>query len=576
MADSARKKIPIGNEFFEELRNEGYYYVDKTGFIRDLLQNGAKVCLFTRPRRFGKTLNMSMLKAFFEIGCDPELFKGLKIAEEKSICEEYMGKFPVLFFSLKGVEGEKFTDARSMLCSALGKEALRFQFLLESNRLTDREKALYRQLIAEDPSNQELFPMSDAVLYGSLQTLSGLLYKHYGQKAIILIDEYDVPLAKAFGYGYYDRMTLCIRNLFGQALKTNDSLQFAVLTGCLRIAKESIFTGLNNLKVFSISDRRFSEFFGFTDREVRDFLEYYQCLPCYEIVKEWYDGYQFGNVSVYCPWDVLNYCDGFYGEGLKEPQNYWVNTSGNDIIRYFLEKSDAGTAKREMERLMEGKPIEKKICQELTYRELYDSMENLWSVLFATGYLTQRGKPENGMFQLAIPNEEIHDIFASQIMEYFQEKARKDGAALEAFFIAFQNGDAAEVERRFRQYLKKTISIRDNAVRNDWKENFYHGILLGLLNFKEDWIISSNRESGKGYSDILVELEEEQIGIVIELKYAGKGQLEAKCREALEQIEGKEYDEYLREEGMQTILKYGIACEGKECKVVLGKEETKV
>ena len=568
MEKPMRKKIPIGIEDFEEIRTEDFYYVDKTGFICDLLQNGAKVSLFTRPRRFGKTLNMSMLRAFFEIGCASEIFEGLEVAKEETLCGRYMGKFPVVFVSLKSIHADSYATARRMAIKTINREVRRQKARLDAKKLTPEDKAAWASLSTEE--------MDDADLFHSLQRLTELLQKYYGQKAIVLLDEYDVPLAKSFEYGYYDQMVLFIRNLFEEVLKTNDSLYLAVLTGCLRIAKESVFTGLNNLKVFSISDRRFAEYFGFTDREVRDFLEYYQCPQCYEIVKEWYDGYQFGNASVYCPWDVLNYCDRFYGEGLKEPQNYWVNTSGNDIIRHFLEKSDVGKAKREIERLMEGKPVEKKICQELTYRELYDSMENLWSVLFAAGYLTQRGNRESGMFQLAIPNREIHNIFSSQIMEHFQEKARKDGAALEAFCIAFQNGDAAEVEQRFRQYLKKTISIRDNAVRNDLKENFYHGILLGLLNFKEDWIISSNRESGKGYSDILVELEEEQIGIVIELKYAGKGQLEAKCREALEQIEGKEYDEYLREEGMQTILKYGIACEGKECKVVLGKEETKV
>lgn len=572
MGNPIRKKIPIGNEFFEDLRNGGYYYVDKTGFIRDLLQNGGQVSLFTRPRRFGKTLNMSMLQSFFETGCAPELFEGLEIAGEKSICEEYMGKFPVVSISLKNIEGEDFTASRSQMCAIIGKEALRYQFLLESSKLTSREKALYSQLIAEDPESKELFHMSDAVLCGSLQTLSSLLHKHYGQKAIILIDEYDVPLAKAFDCGYYDQMVRFIRNLFGQALKTNHSLQFAVMTGCLRIAKESIFTGFNNMNVFSVLDGRFAEYFGFTDREVKDILEYYRCPHCYGTVKEWYDGYQFGQVGVYCPWDVLNYCDRYSGEGLEEPQDYWLNTSGNDIIRRFLEKSDAGTAKRELEKVIAGEPVEKKICQELTYRGLYDSMENLWSVLLATGYLTQRGKQGRGMFQLAIPNMEIRDIFTSQIMEYFQEKVGKDGAALEAFCKAFQNGDAIEVERRFQEYLKKTISIRDSAARNDLKENFYHGILLGLLGYKEDWVVSSNKESGKGYSDILVELEEERIGIVIELKYAGKGQLETKCQEALEQIEGKGYDAYLREEGMQTILKYGIACEKKECKVLVRKE----
>ena len=563
MADSARKKIPIGNEFFEELRNEGYYYVDKTGFICDLLQNGAKVCLFTRPRRFGKTLNMSMLKAFFEIGCNPELFKGLEIAEEKSICEEYMGKFPVLFLSLKDVGADSYLTAQKLLVKAINEEARRQKRMLDSRKLLPEEKDAWDSFLAEN--------MDEAGIQSSLRTLTELLYQSYGQKAIVLIDEYDVPLAKAFEQGYYDSIVPLIRGMFSQVLKTNASLQFAVLTGCLRISKESIFTGLNNIVVYSIADVEFSQYFGFTDSEVHKLLEEYNLTDCYRDIKEWYDGYHFGNTEVYCPWDVLYHCHKLCVNPKAKPKDYWINTSGNDIIQHFLEKSDVGTAKREIEQLMEGKPIEKNICQELTYRKLYDSMENLWSVLFAAGYLTQRGNRESGMFQLAIPNREIHNIFSSQIMEHFQEKARKDGAALEAFCIAFQNGDAAEVEQRFRQYLKKTISIRDNAVRNDLKENFYHGILLGLLSFKEDWVISSNRDSGKGYSDILVELEEEQIGIVIELKHAGKGQLEAKCQEALEQIERNKYDECLRAEGMEKILKYGIACEKKNCKVMLGK-----
>ncbi len=568
MENPMGKRIPIGIENFEEIRTEGFYYVDKTGFICDLLQSGAKVSLFTRPRRFGKTLNMSMVRAFFEIGCAPEIFAGLEVAGKEALCKQYMGKFPVVSISLKNIHADSYVTARKLAIKTVNEEVRRQKRRLDSRKLSKEDREAWASLSTEK--------MDDADLFNSLHRLTELLQKYYGQKVIVLLDEYDVPLAKSYDYGYYGQMLLLIRNLFEQVLKTNDSLYLAVMTGCLRIAKESVFTGLNNLKVFSIQDARFSEYFGFTDKEVRELLAYYKCPHCYETVKAWYDGYQFGNINVYCPWDVINYCDGFLAEGRKEPQNYWINTSGNDIIWRFLEMSDTGTAKRELEKLIAGELVEKKIRQGLTYRELYDSIENLWSVLLATGYLTQHGKTESGTSQLAIPNMEVRDIFISQIMEYFQEKVKKDRAALEAFCTALQNGDAEDVEQKFQQYLKKTISIRDNAIRNDLKENFYHGILLGLLSYKEDWIISSNKESGKGYSDILVEIEDEGIGIVIELKYAGKGKLETKCQEALEQIEGKGYDEYLREEGMKAILKYGIACEKNECKVVLGKEGAKV
>ena len=555
-----------------EIRAGDYYYIDKTGFIRDLLQESGKVTLFTRPRRFGKTLNMSMLKAFFEIGCSPEIFEGLEIFKETELCEKYMGKYPVLSITLKGVEEENFTDACSRLRSVLGKEALRFQFLLQSSKLTEYEKALYRQLILEAGDNKEIFAMSNAILSESLQTLSGLLHKHYGQKAIILIDEYDVPLAKAFEAGYYDQMLLLIRSLFGQALKTNASLEFAVLTGCLRISKESVFTGLNNLKVFSLTNRRFSQYFGFTDQEVRELLEYYGCAHCYEAVREWYDGYQFGSTNVYCPWDVLNYCDSFYGEGEEMPQNYWINTSGNDIIRTFIQMSEKSFARHEMEQLLSGGTVAKEIRQDLTYRDLYDSIENMWGVLFATGYLTSRGQAGDGRLSLAIPNKEVQEIFARQLIQYFQEAATKDGAAMEAFCTAMQEGDAAEVERRFQAYLRKTVSIHDYSVRNSLKENFYHGILLGFLSFKEGWTVASNRETGEGYSDIVIVIEEESTGVIIEVKYPQSGDIEAACQEALAQIGQMRYGEFLRDQGIQTIFKYGIACWKKRCRVVLEKE----
>lgn len=560
-----KKKLPIGIENFEKIRTEGFYYIDNTGLIRELLQNWGEVNLFTRPRRFGKSLNMSMLKSFFEIGCDSALFDGLKITGEKALCDEYMGKFPVISISLKSVSGADFTTARAMMCTVIAQEALRFQFLLKSDRLTELERQQYARLVM---SNEEGFVMSNADLMSSLLTLSVLVQKHYGQKVIILIDEYDVPLDKAMQAGYYDDMVNLLSNLFGQALKTNDSLQFAVMTGCLRVSKESIFTGLNNLKVLTIMDVQFDEYFGFTDREVRDLLDYYEMSDLYDTVKEWYDGYHFGNVDVYCPWDVICYCDKLRTNPDEFPGNYWSNTSGNGIIRQFIEMA-RGITRQEIEQLMAGDTVEKIVRQELTYKELYDSIDNMWSILFTTGYLTQKGKPEGRKITLAIPNKEIREIFESQIMEWFRDTTHQDGAALEAFCEAFEEGNAAGVEEKFNAYLKKTISIRDTGVRKNQKENFYHGILLGLLGYKDSWSVSSNTETGEGYSDILVEIDDKEIGIIIEVKYAENADFEAGCRKAMDQIEKKHYEETLVDAGMQTIFKFGIACYKKRCRVVV-------
>ncbi len=563
-----KKKLPIGIEDFKEIRTQGFYYVDKTGLIRELLQNWGKVNLFTRPRRFGKSLNMSMLSNFFDIGCDSVLFDGLEISEEKELCEEYMGKFPVISISLKGVSGADFTTARAMMCSIIGNEALRFHFLLESDKLNDSEKMLYKQMISVDDTGRETYVMPDSVLMESLKNLCTLLQKHYGQKVIILIDEYDVPLDKAMQAGYYEEMVSLIRNLFGQALKSNNSLQFAVLTGCLRVSKESIFTGLNNLRVLTIMNVQFDEYFGFTDQEVIGLLDYYDLSEFYDTIKEWYDGYHFGNVDVYCPWDVICCCDELRVNPEAQPETYWSNTSGNGIIRNFIEMA-RGVTKQEIERLMAGDTVEKIVRQELTYKELYDSIDNMWSILFTTGYLTQKGRPEGRKLTLAIPNKEIQEIFESQIMEWFQDTARQDGAALDSFCEAFREGDASGVEEKFNVYLRKTISIRDMAVRKDKKENFYHGILLGLLGYKDSWIVLSNPEAGEGYSDILVEIEDEDIGIIIEVKYAENADFEAGCREAIDQIEQKHYEEKLVDDGMRTIFKFGIACYKKRCRVVI-------
>lgn len=562
----AVKKLPIGIEDFHKLRSEDFYYVDKTGLITELLHNWGEVNLFTRPRRFGKSLNMNMLKYFFSYGCDPALFDGLAIARETGLCEKYMGQFPVISVTLKGVDARSFEDARAALGTVIGNEALRFRFLLDSSRLSEEEKLRYRNLITIDRSGRQEFAMSEETLRGSLLLLSQLLCAHYGQKVILLIDEYDVPLDKAQHAGYYDEMVDLIRSLFGRALKTNSSIQFAVLTGCLRIAKESIFTGLNNFNVFSITNAQFDEYFGFSDQEVKNMLSCYGLEKRYDLIKEWYDGYCFGKTDVYCPWDVINYVNQLRFEPDAKPRAFWINTSGNAILRMFLQKMTMKT-RRELERLVNGECVAKRVNEELTYRELYESIDNLWSVLFTTGYLTSRGECENGCRLLAIPNQEIRRIFTEQIFTWFQEEVRKDTPKLDAFCRAFQEGDAAAVEHQFNAWLRQTISIRDTGVRKNQKENFYHGVLLGLLSHREDWDLDSNAESGEGYSDIQIEIADEEIGIVIEVKYADDGNLENGCREALAQINGKNYADRLLQDGMTAVLKYGIACHRKRCLV---------
>ena len=560
------KKLPIGIENFEKIRRDDFYYIDKTGLLRELLNNWGEVNLFTRPRRFGKSLNMSMLKSFFELGSDVGLFEGLDIAEETELCREYQGQFPVVSVSLKDVEADDFISARSRMCSIIGNEALRFEFLAQSETLSDTEKRRYNGLIHTDDQGE--FLMSEEVLSGSLLTLSTLLHKHYDKKVIVLIDEYDVPLSKANENGYYDQMVSLIRSMFSRVLKTNSSLYFAVMTGCLRVAKESIFTGLNNIKVLSVTDVRFDEYFGFTDSDVRELLDYYGLSRHYETIREWYDGYHFGDIDVYCPWDVICYCDKLRADDHALPEDYWKNTSSNDVIRHFLEQA-RGMTKKEIEDLISGGRVMKSINQELTYKDLYSSIDNMWSVLFTTGYLTQRGRPEGKELTLAIPNREIQDIFTEQISTWFLDTARKDGTALGAFCLAFQEGDAAEAENRFNEYLRKTISVRDSAARKEQKENFYHGLLLGLLGFKDSWYVISNRESGTGYSDILVEIDEMKIGIVIKVKYSESGKLDNECDAALNQIRDRDYTSMLRDDGMETILEYGIACHGKKCMVKL-------
>ena len=561
--DRRKKKLPIGIENFEDIRKEDFYYVDKTGLITELLHNWGAVNLFTRPRRFGKTLNMSMLEHFFSLNGDKSIFEGLEISKETSVCEEYMGKYPVIFVSLKGIDARNYEMAFQMAVQIIKRVPAKVQYLLEGDILSEQDKAEYRKLLDDN--------MSEAVFCNSLRVLSELLEKYHGTKVILLIDEYDVPLAKAHANGYYDQMVSLIRNLLGEALKTNSSLKFAVLTGCLRISKESIFTGLNNLKVLTIADERFDEYFGFTDKEVKELLEYYGVTEHYEAVKRWYDGYQFGNVGVYCPWDVLNHCDRIRSSPDVQPENYWINTSSNDAVKRFIQKSANAASKREIENLVAGGVITKEIHQELTYPEIYETVDNIWSLLFTTGYLTQRGKAEGRQMKLAIPNREIRDIFETQIMEFFKENVKKDGEMLTRFCDALQKGDAENVEKLFAEYLRKTISIRDTDVRTEMKENYYHGILIGILGVKDRWGISSNREMGEGYADIIAEPDTGDLGIIIEVKYAHDGDLDGACKEALKQIEYTRYEDDLADDGVENILKYGIACYKKRCKVVLAE-----
>lgn len=559
-----KKKLPIGIENFAELQKEDFYYIDKTVLIKELLTGQAKVTLFTRPRRFGKSLNMSMLKYFFELGTDKKLFSKLKISEETALCEEYMGKYPVISVSLKGMNAGNYEKALEMAVEVIRSEARRFQYLLDSERLTSYDKEAFIALLQED--------MKEGTLCSSLKVLSELLEKHHGSKVILLIDEYDVPLAKAFERGYYDQMVLFIRNMFEYALKTNESLKFAVLTGCMRISKESIFTGLNNLKVLSVAEVQFDEAFGFTDKEVRELLEYYELSDHYNEIKEWYDGYQFGNAEVYCPWDVINYCDALRVEPDAQPKNYWSNTSSNEAVRRFIQESDKASVRREIENLVAGEVIKKEIHQELTYKDMYASVDNLWSVLFTTGYLTQKGKPEDNRFPLAIPNMEIRNIFTTQIMDFFKENVPKNRAALNEFCKALKNGDAEGVEKQLAEYLRRTISIRDTFVKKQMKENFFHGILLGILSFGDTWSVSSNKESGDGYSDILLETDDGETGIILELKYADDGNLDTACKKALAQINRNRYEEILLDEGVPHILKYGIAFYKKRCRVMADRE----
>lgn len=563
---AALKRLPVGLDDFKKIRKNQFYYVDKTKLIEQLLQNWSEVNLFTRPRRFGKTLNMSMIKSFFEIGTDKRLFDGLYISSKKEMCEEYMGKYPVIFLSLKGVEGLTFEEARDSLCELITSEVRRFKLLLNSDRLDDDEKDLYHELIfLQDNQKSELATK----LKFSLKKLSELLHQYYGEKVIILIDEYDVPLDKAFQHGYYKEMVSLIRGLFGETLKTNEFLQFAVLTGCLRVSKESIFTGLNNFKIYAVDDVRYDEEFGFTNQEVTKLLADYNLQEHFPEAREWYDGYRFGNVEIYCPWDVINYVFDLIDNPEAQPKSYWINSSGNDLVKHFIDKADA-TTRDEIEQLIAEKTVEKRIRLDLTYDEIDNSIDNIWSVLFTTGYLTQAGCVENHIYQLVIPNKEVHEVFILQIREWFDRVIESSQASTEKINRGFLEGKADDIQKELTMFLGETISILDTKSRNEEKEIFYHGILLGILKNHAGWAVKSNKESGDGFADILIKPKNPDAGIIIELKYARTfDELDQACARAIQQIKDRRYDENLRADGRREILAYGIAFCKKRCRVVV-------
>ena len=562
------KRLPVGMDDFKEIRKSEFYYIDKTKLIEQVLENWSKVNLFTRPRRFGKTLNMSMLKWFFEIGTDTTFFDGLYISKNQALCEEYMGKYPVVLLSLKSVEGLTFEEARASLCELIAGEVRRFKFLEKSDRLDDDEKNAYHDLIFIQNLKEAILGTK---LKFSLKKISELLYKHYGQKAIILIDEYDVPLDKAFQHGYYREMVTLIRGLFGEAFKTNDFLQFAVLTGCLRISKESIFTGLNNFKVYAANDLRYDEAFGFTNEEVKQLLADYYLEEHFAEVKEWYDGYHFGNADIYCPWDVINYVDDLVFDPKARPKAYWINSSGNDLVKRFIDKADM-TTRDEIEELIAGHAVKKRIRMDLTYDEVDNTIDNVWSVLFTTGYLTREGREMDGIYRLIIPNKEVREVFVLQISEWFNRVVANDRASTEKINRGFLEGNVEDIQQELTHFLGESISVLDTKARNEEKEIFYHGILIGILKNNANWAVRSNRESGDGYADILIKPKNPDTGIVIELKYARSfKELDQACERALEQIKDRRYDEALREDGRNEVLAYGIAFWKKRCKVVVDK-----
>ncbi len=557
----AFKKLPIGIDSFSKLREHDFYYVDKTGMIIELLQNWGEVNLFTRPRRFGKSLNMSMLKSFFEIGADKSLFDGLAISREKELCEKHMGKYPVLTFSLKQVQGLTYQDAEARMWSEISYEADRYRFLKDSCKLDAVDKEL---LIS--------FRKKQGDLAGAIKELSRILYMHYAQKVVILIDEYDVPLQKAEQDGFYPEMVKLISGIFGASMKTNPYMEFAVVTGCLRVSKESIFTGFNNPKMHTIMDERYDEWFGFTDEEVKEMLRFYGKEEFYDLTKQWYDGYLFGKTYVYCPWDVINWCDKLVNTTKVVPENFWANSSGNEMIRRFADKADSVT-KAELEQLLAGKTVWKKVNMELTYNELDSSVENLWSVLFTTGYLTYTGRSIDGKYELTIPNQEIQNLFRDIIDKWFKETIIGNRERIKVFFDALDTADADKLERCICAYLGRSISFLDGGKQSE-KESFYHGMMLGMLQMRDDWAVLSNREAGEGRADIITYSEWGEKALLFEFKYVKEydDMLDA-ARLALEQIRDKNYDSFYAVSAAEKVTHIGIAFCKKRCKVLVEKKE---
>ena len=536
--------------------------------IKTLLQGEMdQVTLITRPRRFGKTMAMNMLNSFLDIRKDSRhLFKGLEIFDEVEICEKWMNQYPTLFLSFKDVDGTTFENAFNFLKFIISEACKQHVYLLDSDEIDEGDKLVFQKLKTCSASMMEI--------QSCILRITNMLKSYYKKPVILLIDEYDVPLDKAFQNGYYKEMVSLIRGLFGQALKTNEFLQFAVLTGCLRVSKESIFTGLNNFEINSIVDIAHDEQFGFTDDEVRKLLLDYDRSERYPDVKEWYDGYHFGNTDIYCPWDVINFAKKLVWDPSARPSAFWINSSGNDMVKRFVDKADQ-TTRDEIEKLVAGGFVEKQLRLDLTYDEIDNTIDNLWSVLFTTGYLTKAGEvrlPDSGSYayKLVIPNKEVREVFVLQIQEWFKAVVAKDDDTMKLLSRAILDKDEKQIARQLNIVMSRMISILDTKASDDMKENFYHGLLIGLLRGSNPgWLIKSNRESGDGFSDILIKPEDPDAGIVIEVKYAKEMiSLDAACEAAMAQIKEKRYDEALRDEGRCDILAYGIAFCRKRCRVV--------
>ena len=559
-----KKKLSIGIENFTKLQTEDFYYVDKTMLIKELLDNWAEVNLFTRPRRFGKTLNMSMLQYYFEDKRDQftgekidnsYLFEGLNIKAEGEKYTKYMGKYPVINLSLKSAKQPTYKMAYESLIDEIMKEYRRHNFILNSDKLLQSEKKIFL-----DISNGEAKEIEYAK---SLQFLSSCLEKYFGSKTIILIDEYDVPLENAFFEGFYDEMISFIRSLFESALKTNPSLEFSIITGCLRISRESIFTGLNNLNIISILNNRYAEYFGFTAEEVEELCDYYNIQEKYETAKKWYNGYTFGHKNVYNPWSVVKYIYDVLGDSHVFPTSYWANTSSNSIVKSLIERADDIT-KGEIEALIEGKTIEKPVHEDITYDDVYDNLDNLWNFMFFTGYFKKISErmdenTQEKFVELAIPNLEVKYIFRTKILKWFNEKIKSEDLSI--LYTSIINGEVDVFQKEVNRLLKKTISF------NDAYENFYHGFMIGLLSHMDGYIVKSNRETGDGRCDIYIKpLSIFDKAVIIEMKVCDKPkELFTKPQDALQQIEDKKYAYELNESGYEDIIKYGMAFYRKDC-----------